>query len=124
MEERPLRLGYIGAGNLARAVHLTQYATRPGCRLLALAEARRDLGGRLRARFGVPGSTLTTAPWPPTAGSTSSPSRPPLPSGGSAEAAGWWARGSPRQPVAHPIRDRSRMIRRCLAPAAEGHQAL
>jgi len=84
MDERPLRLGYVGAGNLVQAVHLPDFATLPGCRQPALAEARRDLGGRLRARLGVPGSTLTTAPWPPTAGSTSSPSRPPMPPGGSA----------------------------------------
>jgi predicted dehydrogenase len=49
MEERPLRLGYVGAGNLAQAVHLPSFATLPGCRPLALAEARRDLGEQVRA---------------------------------------------------------------------------
>lgn len=54
MNEQPLRIGYIGAGMLAQRVHLPTFASLPGCRLLALAEVRRDLGQRVAARFGIP----------------------------------------------------------------------
>jgi predicted dehydrogenase len=54
MAEQPVRLGYVGAGALAQRVHLPTFAALPGCRLLALAEVRRALGERVRARHGIP----------------------------------------------------------------------
>jgi len=50
----PMRLGYVGAGTMAQAVHLPNFASLPDCRLLALAEVRPGLGERVRARFGIP----------------------------------------------------------------------
>jgi predicted dehydrogenase len=50
----PVRLGYVGAGNLAQRVHLPNFAALPGCNLVALAEVRRDLGERVQRRFGIP----------------------------------------------------------------------
>jgi predicted dehydrogenase len=54
MDERPIRLGYVGAGFIAQSIHLPNFAALPGCRLLALAEVRRDLGERVAARHGIP----------------------------------------------------------------------
>jgi predicted dehydrogenase len=50
---RPVRLGYVGAGNLAQKVHLPNFAGIDGCELVALAEVRRDLGERVQRRFGI-----------------------------------------------------------------------
>ncbi len=51
---RPVRLGYVGAGNLAQRVHLPNFAALPGCDLVALAEVRRSLGEEVQRRFGIP----------------------------------------------------------------------
>ena len=53
MDERPIRLGYVGAGFLAQSVHLPHFAGLPGCRLAALAEVRGDLRQRVGARLGI-----------------------------------------------------------------------
>jgi predicted dehydrogenase len=53
MDEPAIRLGYIGAGNLAQRVHLPNFAALPGCELVALAEVRADLGERVRRRHGI-----------------------------------------------------------------------
>jgi len=53
VSERPICLGYVGAGFLAQSVHLPHFAALPGCRLLALAEVRRDLGEQVAARHGI-----------------------------------------------------------------------
>jgi predicted dehydrogenase len=51
---RAVRLGYVGAGNLAQKVHLPNFAAIDGCELVALAEVRRDLGERVRRRYDIP----------------------------------------------------------------------
>jgi predicted dehydrogenase len=51
---RAVRLGYVGAGNLAQKVHLPNFAAIAGCDLVALAEVRRDLGERVAQRYGIP----------------------------------------------------------------------
>jgi predicted dehydrogenase len=48
-----LRLGYVGAGTLAQRVHLPNFSTLDGCRLVALAEVRPALGEAVRRRFGI-----------------------------------------------------------------------
>jgi predicted dehydrogenase len=50
----PVRLGYVGCGFMAQKVHLPNFASIPGCRLVALAECREDLGGKVRSRYGIP----------------------------------------------------------------------
>jgi predicted dehydrogenase len=47
-------VGYVGAGNLAQRVHLPNFASLEGCRLVALAEVRRDLGEPVRRRLHIP----------------------------------------------------------------------
>ena len=51
---RRIRLGYVGAGNLAQKVHLPNFAAIEGCELVALAEVRRDLGERVQRRYDIP----------------------------------------------------------------------
>lgn len=48
-----IRLGYVGCGFMAQKVHLPNFAALPGCRVVALAEVRRRLGGRVQGRFGI-----------------------------------------------------------------------
>jgi predicted dehydrogenase len=50
----PIRLGYVGAGKLAQRVHLPNFASLDGCRLVALAEVRRSLGEEVARRFAIP----------------------------------------------------------------------
>ena len=76
---RPLRLGYVGAGTLAQRVHLPNFSTLDGCRLVALAEVRPVLGEAVRRASGSSASTSTTRRWRPTRRSTPSPSPPPSP---------------------------------------------
>lgn len=52
-DDRPVRLGYVGAGFLAQAVHLPTFAALPGCDLVALAEVRADLRDRVADRHGI-----------------------------------------------------------------------
>ena len=51
---RTVRLGYVGAGNLAQKVHLPNFSSIEGCRLAALAEVRRALGERVQRRYDIP----------------------------------------------------------------------
>ena len=50
----PVRLGYVGCGFMAHKVHLPNFSSLPGCRLVALAEVRQELGSKVQARFGIP----------------------------------------------------------------------
>jgi len=49
-----IRLGYVGAGFMAQKVHLPDFSTIEGCRVVALAEVRPDLGERVQRRFDIP----------------------------------------------------------------------
>ncbi len=53
MPAEPLRIGFVGAGQMGQAAHLRQYAGLPDCRVVALAELRPDLAARVAARYGV-----------------------------------------------------------------------
>src|SRR5919206_1744076 len=50
----PVLLGYVGCGFMAQHVHLPNFASLPGCRLVALAETRLRLAQQVAARYGVP----------------------------------------------------------------------
>lgn len=54
MTVAPIRLGYVGCGFLAQHVHLPNFASLGGCRLIALAESRPQLGQEVAARYGIP----------------------------------------------------------------------
>jgi len=48
-----LRLGYVGCGFMAQKVHIPNFKRVPGCRLVALAELRPELGRRVQMREGI-----------------------------------------------------------------------
>jgi predicted dehydrogenase len=50
----PVRVGFVGVGQMGQCAHLRNYATLPGCRVVAIAEVRPELGRRVAARYGVP----------------------------------------------------------------------
>lgn len=52
-DNSPVRLGYVGCGFMAQKVHLPNFAALPDCRLVALAEVRRDLREEVGARYGI-----------------------------------------------------------------------
>jgi len=52
--EQPVRIGFVGVGNMGQCAHLKHYANMPGCQVVALAELRPGLAQRVAARYGVP----------------------------------------------------------------------
>ena len=50
----PVRLGYVGCGFMAQKVHLPNFTALENCEVVALAEVRQELGGRVQQRFGIP----------------------------------------------------------------------
>ncbi|NUP99088.1 MAG: Gfo/Idh/MocA family oxidoreductase, partial [Armatimonadetes bacterium] len=51
--DRPVRLGFVGAGMMGQLAHLANYATLPGVELVALAEGRTELAEAVAARYQV-----------------------------------------------------------------------
>jgi predicted dehydrogenase len=49
----PVRIGMVGAGVMGQIAHLANYATLPRCRVVALAELRPGLRGKVAARYGI-----------------------------------------------------------------------
>ncbi|MBV9849515.1 MAG: Gfo/Idh/MocA family oxidoreductase [Armatimonadetes bacterium] len=49
-----IRFAYVGCGFVAQTIHIPNFRAQPECEFLALAEARRDLGRRVAARYGIP----------------------------------------------------------------------
>ncbi len=49
-----IRLGYVGAGFMAQAVHLPNFTALPDCEVVALAEMRPQLAQKVAERFGIP----------------------------------------------------------------------
>lgn len=49
-----LKIGFVGAGMMAQAVHLPNFLSLPDCEIVALAETRPQLGERVARRFGIP----------------------------------------------------------------------
>jgi len=49
-----VRLGYVGAGFVAQAVHLPNFTALPDCEVTALAELRPQLAQKVAQRFGIP----------------------------------------------------------------------
>jgi predicted dehydrogenase len=49
----PVRFGYIGCGFVAQNIHIPNFAAQPDCRFMALAEARKELGEKVAARYGI-----------------------------------------------------------------------
>lgn len=49
-----IRIGFVGVGNMGQAAHLYNYAAIPGCKVVALAEPKPELGKRVAAKYAVP----------------------------------------------------------------------
>lgn len=50
----PVRIGFVGAGNMGQCAHLKNYATLPDCQVVALAELRPQLAQKVANRYGIP----------------------------------------------------------------------
>jgi predicted dehydrogenase len=53
MNQRKLRIGFIGAGNMGQMAHLRHYANLPDCHVCALFEPRPQLALKVAARYGI-----------------------------------------------------------------------
>lgn len=53
MTVEPVRMGYVGCGFMAQHVHLPNFASLPGGKLVALAETRPRLRQQVAARYGI-----------------------------------------------------------------------
>ena len=49
-----VKLGFVGCGFMGQGVHLPNFAALPNCQIVALAEARQQLGRAVAAKFGIP----------------------------------------------------------------------
>lgn len=49
----PLKIGFVGAGNMGQMAHLRHYANLPDCRVVAVAEPRPELAQKVAARYGI-----------------------------------------------------------------------
>lgn len=48
-----IKLAFVGAGMMGQGAHLRNYASLPGCRVVALAEKRPRLGQEVARRYGI-----------------------------------------------------------------------
>lgn len=48
-----VRVVFVGVGSMGQCAHLVNYASIPGCKVVALAELRPGLGAAVGARYGV-----------------------------------------------------------------------
>jgi predicted dehydrogenase len=51
--QKPLGIGFVGAGMVGQVAHLANFSSLPGCRVVALAELRPELGRLAARKFGV-----------------------------------------------------------------------
>ncbi len=49
----PLRIGFVGVGNMGQCAHLRNYVLLGDCRVVALAELREDVGRGVAQRYGI-----------------------------------------------------------------------
>ena len=46
-------IGFVGVGNMGQVAHLRIYARRDDCRVVAIAEIRKELATKVARRYGV-----------------------------------------------------------------------
>ena len=51
---KKVRIGFVGVGSMGQSAHLRNYPGLPGCEVVAIAEPRAELAGRVAERYGVP----------------------------------------------------------------------
>ncbi len=54
MNNKKLRLGFIGVGKMGQAAHLRNFAALEECEVVAIAELREEMACRVARRYGVP----------------------------------------------------------------------
>jgi predicted dehydrogenase len=52
--DQPVRIGFVGVGNMGQMAHLRNYAAIPGCQVVAIAELREATAQRVAQRYSVP----------------------------------------------------------------------
>jgi predicted dehydrogenase len=50
---KKIRLGFVGAGYMGQLAHMSNYALLEDCEIIALAEPRPQLAGKVAARYGI-----------------------------------------------------------------------
>jgi predicted dehydrogenase len=53
-DDAKVRIGFVGTGRMGQCAHLRNYALLDECRVVALAEIKKDLGAEVARRYGVP----------------------------------------------------------------------
>jgi len=48
-----VRMGFVGCGFMGQLAHIANYASLPGCRLIALADRRTELARKVASRYGI-----------------------------------------------------------------------
>lgn len=51
---RPVRIGFVGVGNMGQCAHLRNYVTVPGCQVVAIAELREKTARLVAQRYNIP----------------------------------------------------------------------
>lgn len=54
MENKKIKIGFVGVGSMGQCAHLKNYVTLPDCEVAALAELRGEVGRKVAGRYGVP----------------------------------------------------------------------
>jgi predicted dehydrogenase len=52
-ENKKVRIGFVGVGNMGQGAHLRNYAMVPDCEVVALAEVKQELAHKVAAKWGV-----------------------------------------------------------------------
>ena len=53
MSERPIRVGFVGAGRNTQSRHIPGLGKQPGVELVAVANRSRESGERVAKEFGI-----------------------------------------------------------------------
>ena len=54
MDEKRLRVGFVGVGSMGQMAHLRNYVLLPECEVVAVAELRKNTGQAVARRYGIP----------------------------------------------------------------------
>ena len=49
-----VRIAFVGVGGMGQCAHLRNYASLPGCEVVAIAELRSQTARKVAAKYGVP----------------------------------------------------------------------
>lgn len=55
VDNKIMRIGFVGVGNMGQCAHLQNYVTVPGCEVVAIAEVKERQGRLVAQRYAIPG---------------------------------------------------------------------